>query len=202
MKITDHLPKKRNCSGGYDPPRKLARLPPLASSGQRSSVRAKSRSRKPQRQSNLTDFFHKPEEECDPLASDVSSQMLTMQQCPGECKEVAAQEDDGEMEDLKVERAFQEKHGECSAHGKGPTELLPYEIKALWNTKVMQRLGDLKQLGACSHVFPKATHTRLQHSVGVCYLAKVILDRLEDQIHRMHVSCVCSRRSRASRVSA
>jgi hypothetical protein len=188
MKITDHLPKKRNCSGGYDPPRKLARLPPLASSGQRSSVRAKSRSRKPQRQSNLTDFFHKPEEECDPLASDVSSQMLTMQQCPGECKEVAAQEDDGEMEDLKVERAFQEKHGECSAHGKGPTELLPYEIKALWNTKVMQRLGDLKQLGACSHVFPKATHTRLQHSVGVCYLAKVLLDRLEDQIHRMHAA--------------
>ena len=39
-----------------------------------------------------------------------------------------------------------------------------------------QRLRYLKQLGACSYVFPNAVHTRFEHSLGTYYLTKKILN--------------------------
>ena len=39
-----------------------------------------------------------------------------------------------------------------------------------------QRLRYLKQLGACSYVYPNAVHTRFEHSIGTYYLAKKILN--------------------------
>lgn len=46
------------------------------------------------------------------------------------------------------------------------------------DTYEFQRLRDLKQLGATCFVFPSATHTRFEHSLGVCHLVDVILSEL------------------------
>lgn len=39
------------------------------------------------------------------------------------------------------------------------------------DTPEFQRLRNLFQLGNCSYVFPGATHTRFEHSIGVAYLS-------------------------------
>lgn len=42
-----------------------------------------------------------------------------------------------------------------------------------------QRLRYLKQLGACSYVYPNAVHTRFEHSLGTYYLTKKILNEIK-----------------------
>lgn len=41
----------------------------------------------------------------------------------------------------------------------------------LLNTRALQRLDAVRQLGGCSFVYPSASHTRLEHSIGVAHLA-------------------------------
>ena len=43
----------------------------------------------------------------------------------------------------------------------------------------LQRLHGIKQLGFTYLVYPGANHTRLEHSLGVCYVAKKICDSLQ-----------------------
>ena len=50
---------------------------------------------------------------------------------------------------------------------------------AIINTPEFQRLKRIKQLGVCHHVFPGATHTRFEHSLGVGYLARKSLESLQ-----------------------
>lgn len=45
----------------------------------------------------------------------------------------------------------------------------------LVDTETMQRLRGIKQLGTSSLVYPAATHTRFEHSLGACAMAKRIL---------------------------
>lgn len=45
------------------------------------------------------------------------------------------------------------------------------------NTPNFQRLKDVRQL-TCQHVFPSATHTRFEHSLGVMYLAREAFSNL------------------------
>jgi len=59
-----------------------------------------------------------------------------------------------------------------SIHGFIWISNLSYEII---NTPYFQRLKSLKQLGPCHFVYPNATHTRFEHSIGTYYLAGRIL---------------------------
>jgi len=46
------------------------------------------------------------------------------------------------------------------------------------DTFEFQRLRNIKQLGCCNYVFPSATHTRFEHSLGVYHLACKYIDIL------------------------
>ncbi|KAL5039111.1 hypothetical protein BDEG_27148 [Batrachochytrium dendrobatidis JEL423] len=46
------------------------------------------------------------------------------------------------------------------------------------DTPQFQRLRELKQTGAACFVFPGATHTRFEHSIGVCHLANEMIQHL------------------------
>lgn len=55
---------------------------------------------------------------------------------------------------------------------------IPEPIKYILNSPQVQRLRDLHQLGVASYVYPAATHTRFEHSVGCMHLAMKQLDML------------------------
>jgi response regulator RpfG family c-di-GMP phosphodiesterase len=44
--------------------------------------------------------------------------------------------------------------------------------------RFFQRLRHIKQLGLAEHIFPCATHTRFQHSLGACFLSSKYFDSL------------------------
>jgi HD superfamily phosphohydrolase len=48
----------------------------------------------------------------------------------------------------------------------GTIELLPWEVLLL-DSPVLQRLRGVRQLGMAQHVYPGASHSRLEHSLGV-----------------------------------
>jgi HD superfamily phosphohydrolase len=53
--------------------------------------------------------------------------------------------------------------------------------KTIWqfiDTLEFQRLRNLKQLGNCHFVFPGATHTRFEHSIGTGYLSNKLIKHL------------------------
>lgn len=51
--------------------------------------------------------------------------------------------------------------------------------KYFCDNRFFQRLGNLKQLGTCDAIFPGATHTRKEHSLGTYCLADKILTRIK-----------------------
>ncbi|MBI4612269.1 MAG: HD domain-containing protein [Planctomycetes bacterium] len=52
---------------------------------------------------------------------------------------------------------------------------------AVIDTPEVQRLRGVKQLGTASLVYPTATHTRFDHSLGTCWIAKRILAGLREK---------------------
>ena len=64
----------------------------------------------------------------------------------------------------------------CPIHGH--ITITPL-MQSVIDTPEFQRLRDLKQLGTTYFVFPSATHTRFEHSLGVSYLAGVMGESLQ-----------------------
>jgi HD superfamily phosphohydrolase len=60
----------------------------------------------------------------------------------------------------------------------GFIEIKPHLLEII-DTPEFQRLRDLKQLGATHYVFPSATHTRFEHSIGVSFLARQLIVNLK-----------------------
>jgi HD superfamily phosphohydrolase len=61
-------------------------------------------------------------------------------------------------------------------------------MKSILDTPQMQRLRELKQLGAAYYVFPSGTHTRLEHSLGVAHLARTIGSQLQRNHPRLKIT--------------
>lgn len=69
-------------------------------------------------------------------------------------------------------RVFDRVHGEV---------ILPPLCAAVAATVEFQRLDGVRQLGGTSFVYPSATHTRREHSLGVCHLAGLLGAELRKQ---------------------
>lgn len=53
--------------------------------------------------------------------------------------------------------------------------MLTQGFSKLYRLPVVQKLGRIKQLGPAFHVYPGAVHTRLDHSLGVYHVARLML---------------------------
>lgn len=66
-------------------------------------------------------------------------------------------------------------------------------IKPIINHPLFQRLRHIKQLGLSDFVFPGAMHTRFNHSLGCCYIALQIANKLQlsdEQRHTVGLSAL------------
>lgn len=66
----------------------------------------------------------------------------------------------------------------------GDIEFSAAEMRLI-DTRPVQRLRGIKQLGTSSLVYPSAVHTRFEHSLGTCWIAKRLLDELARAGHRV-----------------
>ena len=64
----------------------------------------------------------------------------------------------------------------------GYIEIRPY-IERLLDTKIVQRLRNVKQLGWTNLVYPGANHSRFEHSLGTYYLASRVWKALRARAH-------------------
>ena len=79
-------------------------------------------------------------------------------------------------------------------HGRLP---LPAVCVEIIDTPPFQRLRHLKQLGLCHFVYPTASHSRFEHSIGVMHLAgkllRSLLERqpvLRNRVSKIDILCV------------
>lgn len=56
------------------------------------------------------------------------------------------------------------------------------------NTKYFQRLKYLHQLGTCYYVFPNATHSRFEHSIGTYFLVGWILESIKKSTNPKYIN--------------
>jgi len=75
--------------------------------------------------------------------------------------------------------SIQEKYNFMSVNDPvhGTIGLSKLEVEVI-NTRVFQRLRNVKQLGLANYVFPSADFTRFSHSLGVCHLTGKIFETL------------------------
>lgn len=61
-------------------------------------------------------------------------------------------------------------------------------MKAFIDTPEFQRLRDIKQLGVAHLVFPSATHTRFEHSIGVSHLGGLVISNLKQRQPELNIT--------------
>ena len=77
----------------------------------------------------------------------------------------------GEKQPLKQSKTIHDRvHGQVNLHGL---------LVAVMDTPEFQRLDKIAQLGGCSYVYPSATHSRKEHSIGVAHLAEKMASHLQ-----------------------
>lgn len=79
---------------------------------------------------------------------------------------------------MNAQRIFDRVHGNI--------RLLPLAAH-IAATPEFHRLDGIRQLGGTSFVYPSATHTRREHSIGVCYLAEAMATHLQ-KLHSEYVN--------------
>ncbi len=62
----------------------------------------------------------------------------------------------------------------------GDIRLKPEEVAVL-DTPPMQRLRGIRQLGAAYLVYPAAQHSRFEHSIGTCHMARRLMAAIEER---------------------
>ncbi|OUU49645.1 MAG: hypothetical protein CBC12_07420 [Candidatus Puniceispirillum sp. TMED52] len=75
---------------------------------------------------------------------------------------VSDQDQTESKKSMKTMRICDRVHGEIT---------IPPFVAAIATHKIFHRLDSVRQLGGCAFVYPSATHTRREHSLGVCHLA-------------------------------
>jgi HD superfamily phosphohydrolase len=78
----------------------------------------------------------------------------------------------------RVRLLHKEKEINIPVHGAITITLM---AKYFIDNKYFKRLSELKQLGVCDYIFPGATHTRFEHSLGTYYLADRLLKRIKEE---------------------
>jgi hypothetical protein len=68
--------------------------------------------------------------------------------------------------------------------------LLTKDEKELLDNPALNRLHYLHQLGLAYLVYPGATHSRFEHSLGVMHLASSIYDQIFDEVNIFHKLCL------------
>ncbi len=74
-----------------------------------------------------------------------------------------------------MDKSFYEPIREIRDPVHGFVKLSPAEIEIV-NSPTFQRLRDIRQLAVAHYVYPGATHTRFEHSIGCVHLATQIFD--------------------------
>lgn len=66
--------------------------------------------------------------------------------------------------------------------------MLPMIVFDVIDTPEFQRLRGLKQLGSTSYLYPGATHTRFEHSIGVAHLAGLMVKKIARRQPQLNVT--------------
>ncbi|XP_071489610.1 deoxynucleoside triphosphate triphosphohydrolase SAMHD1-like [Diadema antillarum] len=74
----------------------------------------------------------------------------------------------------------------------GNIQLPPY-CQLIIDTPEFQRLRFIKQLGTVSYVYPSAGHSRFEHCLGVCFLARKLVNslKLQDKVEIIETETRC-----------
>jgi deoxynucleoside triphosphate triphosphohydrolase SAMHD1 len=75
-------------------------------------------------------------------------------------------------------RSFEPRQGKLILDRVHEHLMLPSFVYDIIDTPEFQRLRSLKQLGMTSYLYPGATHTRFEHSIGVAHLAGLMVKKI------------------------